>query len=453
MRKSALAAIVGVFVLALASLGALMSIWTENDAPSGDYEALDSPALPTAPITVLPVTPTASRLETAEVAEVWERQVIDQIGGAFDAWVVIHDADTGELVYEDDGAGAHRPASTMKILAGLYSLSELDGANTLKTTVSQAGGEIFLGGEGDLLLAANKGNKEEAVGYVGLLDLATLTAEALEEESIHAVSLAYQPTLFGDEVRNAAWDEQDVGDYAGNLAPFAVDTGKVAPGAWSYHDDPAGVAADLFAEHLESLGVTVSDVQAGQEPPDATVIAQVESAPIKDQVAHMLAVSDNTLAEQYCHLATQASGIETPSFADSADALKAFLVGENLAPDSVNIADCSGLDDDSRITGQVLVDALSWSQGRGADVGSVVRLLPVAGYTGTLTGRFDEDATSGNIHAKTGSLGATSTLAGVFTTASGQNLVFAVGTDNVPDTAGGWTYYYFDQFLVELAEK
>ena len=79
--------------------------------------------------------------------------------------------------------------------------------------------------------------------------------------------------------------------------------------------------------------------------------------------------------------------------------------------------------------------------------------LDIAGMNGTLETRFEEAPVRGNVNAKTGSLGHVSTLAGVLTTESGQNLVFAVGNDHVPNDGAYWTRIYLDEFVTFLTQS
>ena len=84
---------------------------------------------------------------------------------------------------------------------------------------------------------------------------------------------------------------------------------------------------------------------------------------------------------------------------------------------------------------------------------SLVRFLPVGGLSGTLAGRYDSAPGLGNVAAKTGSLGAVATLAGVVSTANGTPMIFAVGADDVPDGAAAWYRGDLDAFVEALAKS
>jgi D-alanyl-D-alanine carboxypeptidase/D-alanyl-D-alanine-endopeptidase (penicillin-binding protein 4) len=59
--------------------------------------------------------------------------------------------------------------------------------------------------------------------------------------------------------------------------------------------------------------------------------------------------------------------------------------------------------------------------------------LPVGGVDGTLKNRFAATPLQGAIFAKTGSLNASNALSGFLRAASGQELIFSIYANDVPD--------------------
>ena len=462
MRRSSLFAIVGVFVGVLVALASVALIWGNDLAYGRPPEAPNSPvAPPTIPTLVAHTSGAQSGEATAvspipakKIREAWEPVAEAGEKGGYDTWVAIHDADTGELLFASNEDVAHRPASTMKVLTGLFALTTLDVDATLTTGVSEEGTDLYLWGEGDLLLAAGSGDEDAVSGSAGVADLADQVVKHLNSVGVDRVSLNYQDSLFSGAKRNPGWEEQENSEFAGDVAPFAIDTGRVAPGVWEFVESSSASTANALKALLTEAGIQVEAVKPFKDalPSGASVIAEVQSAPLVDQIGFMLATSDNTMAEQLCHLAAEESGVEEVTFPAAAEALTDFLTGRGVPVEGLNVADCSGLDENSRVSAETLVGALQSTVGAGAQEGTLVRLLPIGGRTGTLAVRFDEGATTGNVVAKTGTLGMVSSLAGVMTTASGENLLFAVGTDNVPESGGGYTSYYVDEFLKELAQ-
>jgi D-alanyl-D-alanine carboxypeptidase/D-alanyl-D-alanine-endopeptidase (penicillin-binding protein 4) len=62
--------------------------------------------------------------------------------------------------------------------------------------------------------------------------------------------------------------------------------------------------------------------------------------------------------------------------------------------------------------------------------------LPLAGVDGTLVHRMRDTAAAGNLQAKTGSMTYVDCLAGYVTSATGENLAFAIMLNNYEAAAG-----------------
>lgn len=76
--------------------------------------------------------------------------------------------------------------------------------------------------------------------------------------------------------------------------------------------------------------------------------------------------------------------------------------------------------------------------------------LPVGGVDGTLARRFKGTSLEGRIFAKTGSLNATSALAGYMLGKSGKLLTFAIYANDIPSGSSGTPM--MDAALVAIAE-
>lgn len=465
MRRHAFPAIVGATVAILVAVMVFLVFGLNRFLPVIATTSFGAPAkLPDIPVAATPITGVETEvslastpLTEAEVAAAWASVSKAAAEGHWQSWAQVVDADTGVVLFSADASAPHTPASTQKVLTARFALSALDPQQTLATGVSRMGSDIYLWGEGDLLLSASAGNPTLIDGHAGVGDLAKQTAVALAAAGITSVNLHYQDVLFDGPLRNPAWAVQDVLDFAGDAGPYAIDTGRVAPGAWEFVASSAVTVADTFAAALTAQGIKVSPSVPGTVPDDARVeaveIATVYSAPVMDQIQFMVETSDNTLAEQYCHLATAASTVGTVDYVSSAAAMKSFTIRNGVPAQDIVVADCSGLDSDSRLTAEVLTQTiLAASRAQGPE-SSLVRTFPIGGMNGTLSTRFEDAPERGNVNAKTGSLGHVSTLAGILTTESGQNLVFAVGNDNVPDDGAYWTKPYLDEFIAFLAQS
>ncbi|MFD8820144.1 D-alanyl-D-alanine carboxypeptidase, partial [Streptomyces sp. NPDC059627] len=121
----------------------------------------------------------------------------------------------------------------------------------------------------------------------------------------------------------------------------------------------------------------------------------------------------------------------TPATSDGgAAALDAQLTELGLPMTGASFHDGSGLNRDDRLTANLLTALLV----KAADAGrpglrAVLTGLPVAHFTGTLTGRYTDGA-AGVVRAKTGTLTGVNTLAGTVVDKDGRLLAFAFLTSN-----------------------
>ena len=310
MRRRAFPVIVGatvtILVILLVFIVFGLARWAPILSTPGFGSPLPPPAIPTAVVegdAVQSGESAAKSLDLAAIEAAWASFSEVAQTGKWTPWVRVVDADTGAVVFAANDSTAHTPASTMKVLTSYFALSVLRPDTVLTTGVSRTGGALYLWGEGDLLLSAGTGNPDAVVGHAGLADLAQDTADALSADGVTTVTLTYQNQLFDGPLRPPGWEEQEVTDFGGDVGAFAIDTGRTSPGAWQFVEDSAAQVADAFAESLRSRGITVQTITPGQPPADASEVATVHSATVLDQIDFMATTSDNTLAEQYCHLA------------------------------------------------------------------------------------------------------------------------------------------------------
>jgi D-alanyl-D-alanine carboxypeptidase/D-alanyl-D-alanine-endopeptidase (penicillin-binding protein 4) len=100
-----------------------------------------------------------------------------------------------------------------------------------------------------------------------------------------------------------------------------------------------------------------------------------------------------------------------------------------------HLLDSSGLSVDDRLTADTLDAVVNAAAGTGQpNLRPLLDLLPIAGGSGTLSDRYLDTAAgraaAGYLRAKTGSLTATNSLAGIVTDASGRVLTFAFISNN-----------------------
>ncbi len=203
-------------------------------------------------------------------------------------------------------------------------------------------------------------------------------------------------------------------------------------------DDPAGDAARAFAEALEKAGVQVTGApREARVADEARTVATHRSAPLSALAERTLTNSDNDIAEALARQTAIAKG-EKASFAGARRAVTNELKKLQLPVGGAHFADGSGLDRKDRVTPALLTALLA----RAADpdrpgLRPVLTGLPIAGFSGTLDGRYERDAAgTGLVRAKTGTLRGVNSLAGTVVDRQGRLLAFAFLASGSTSAAG-----------------
>ncbi|MFJ6819898.1 D-alanyl-D-alanine carboxypeptidase/D-alanyl-D-alanine-endopeptidase [Streptomyces niveus] len=351
------------------------------------------------------------------------------------------DVATGKQLFGERADRPMAPASTIKIATAVAALSALGPDHRIGTTVVTADDkakgddptEITLVGGGDATLDRKR-----------LRALAEDTARALRDRGVHAVALRFDVSLYSGPREHPIGPNDNIAPVTalmngqGRLDDSARDSfGGPAPRS----GDPAGDAADVFADLLRERGLKTSGPPVMRKAPkDADRLAVTYSRPVSALVERMLTNSDNDIAESLVRQTAIKAG-RPASFAGAQQAVQAELKEQKLPVGGALLRDGSGLNRHDRITSGLLTALLA----RAADpdrpeLRPVLTGLPVAGFSGTLQGRYtDADAITGSgmIRAKTGTLTGVNSLAGTVVGPGGRLLAFAFLAEKAPgpDTA------------------
>jgi D-alanyl-D-alanine carboxypeptidase/D-alanyl-D-alanine-endopeptidase (penicillin-binding protein 4) len=342
------------------------------------------------------------------------------------------DAATGTVLWEHLAAQPQLPASTAKLLTSAAALLTLDHQARLSTTVLRGTepGSVVLVGGGDPTLSALPAGKESV--YPGAPKLDDLVAQ-VKANAGQVRKVYYDVSRYTADGLAPGWDHGDVS--GGNIAPIVplmLDGARDRPAELdpSRNGAPAQAAAVEFARRL---GLGASAVAVGTAPQGAAVLAKVESAPIEELVNNLLQISDNVLAEVIGREVARAAGAE-PSFAGVTRTVLDVLAHNGFGTADVQMSDGSGLSVNDRVPARLLSAVLAVAASpnnadpRVAKLRSLLGGLPVAGGSGTLTGRYRDlsaGAGKGWVRAKTGTLTDANGLAGVVLDTDGRLLVFA----------------------------
>lgn len=370
------------------------------------------------------------------------------------------DATTGEPLY---GRGANTPmtpASTIKIATMTAALSALGPAHRIATTVTATpdARTLTLVGGGDATLDRD-----------GLRDLAEDTTRALRDRGVTKVALRYDASLYSGPRAHPIGPNDNIAPVDALMAGQGR-LDKSAGGPAPRSGDPAGDAADLFAQLLREEGVrttaaptavksakpakpakSVKPAKPGTDAKDAkpgtdgkgakdTVVARTYSQPLSALVERALTESDNDIAESLARQTALAAG-RPASFEGAGQAVHAQLEKLELPLTGARFADGSGLNRKDRASAALLTALLA----RAADpahpeLRPVLTGLPVARFSGTLRSRYQDAApAAGLVRAKTGTLTGVNTLAGTVVDARGRLLAFAFMAGSTPEPAGAQT--------------
>jgi len=215
---------------------------------------------------------------------------------------------------------------------------------------------------------------------------------------------------------------------------------------------PAELFAALLRQRLIERGVTVGGghryvKRVDGSLPSGVEILKIESAPLATITAQTMKPSQNmytetllwTLGELERNVSTVPGGGTTISTADSSElglaAVKKFLTGIGVAPDGIIQYDGSGLSRHNLITPSSVVQVYTYMAKQSRSSQAWRDSLTVGGVDGTLRNRFRGTRANNNVRGKTGTIDQVSALSGYVTTASGEELVFSMVVNGVPQSS------------------
>ena len=362
------------------------------------------------------------------------------------------DADGGEVLAERDADAALVPASTLKLLTAAAVLRRYSGDEVLLTRATVQDGVVTLVGEGDMTLTDDD-----------LRELATQTAALAQEQDTTTVSLALDEDYLGGG-ENPAWgDNGPAGGWVTPTASLALEEGWLDGEQYGPKStDPAGDAAERFAELLEEAGLEVAGEIAEAQAPEGAPAAEIASEPLSEIVRHTLQISDNTTAELLAHLVALSRGEEaTPAGAAAAVEAEIRDLGteiglgeEDLA--ALDLHDGSGLSRANRVPPALLSAVLAEvASGEVPALEQILYDVPVAALTGTLAERFEGGevtGAAGQVRGKTGYLGGAATLAGVTVLPDGRTVGYSIVVHGFDGTDADDARAAVDQVAAEMVQ-
>jgi serine-type D-Ala-D-Ala carboxypeptidase/endopeptidase (penicillin-binding protein 4) len=328
-------------------------------------------------------------------------------------------------------------ASNTKLFTTTAALARFGREATLGTEVLGSGeldvegvyhGSLYLRGGGDPTFGSRRFTKRSYGEGATVQDLADL----LDEAGIQRVT----GRVYGDE---AAFDSLRGGPdsgyatsvWVGPLSALSYNRGLFTETGRGFQANPPAFAAARLDDALEASGVAVRlRPRAGVTPPEATVLASVESPPMERLLRLTNKPSDNFFAEMLLKdLAHLAGGVGTT--ARGARVATAFARRLGARP---RLVDGSGLARGNRASPYSVVRLLS-AMYRRDDFDPFVDSLSIAGQDGTLHDRMRRGSARYRCRGKTGTLSNVSALSGYCEAETGDNYAYSILMNGVYPTS------------------
>ena len=172
-------------------------------------------------------------------------------------------------------------------------------------------------------------------------------------------------------------------------------------------------------------------------PVNAQVIDTHDSKPLGTLIIHLLKKSDNLYADSLLKKIGEAYHHVPGSWDNGVSALKPILsqfMGIN--PHALHFVDGAGLSEYNKVMPITVSELLYHIEHNDMLRDTLIPALPIAGVDGTLAGRMPMLARGRRLHAKTGSMGGVSTLAGFIKTNHHGLLSFVIMINKVPKQRG-----------------
>jgi D-alanyl-D-alanine carboxypeptidase/D-alanyl-D-alanine-endopeptidase (penicillin-binding protein 4) len=321
--------------------------------------------------------------------------------------IVVIDPATHQTIFSLDPDIGRAPASVLKLFSMTTVLSALNADMVFKTTISETStpGTYFLAGSGD----------------------PWITESPFEQQKYQR---AFLPTLI-NKVLELHPDSKSITLDYNNM--YALDIAAVQR---------------YFSGRLTINAVKVNSVTEG-----TTELASIQSPTLGKIVEFTLLYSDNVLADRLARTAAHTLGFGTDAAGIQA-AFEKVLTDLGVPHAGMHIYDGNGLSHETRVSAREVADLLV-AISDNPKFQPIIAGLPTAGETGTLKTRFVNDAPNavGLVHAKTGWINTTVSLAG-FVTVGDSQYTFAIIANHIHnlESARQAARVTIDQMLGSMAK-
>ena len=298
--------------------------------------------------------------------------------------IVLVDPSTNQTLFSLDPDIERAPASVLKLFSMTTVLSALSADLVFKTSISETAtpGTYLLAGSGD----------------------PWITESPFEQKTYQR---AFLPTLINKVLELHPESKSITLDY-NNMYTL-----------------------DIHAIQRYFAGrVTINAVKVNSTATATTEIASIQSPPLAKIIEFTLLYSDNVLADRLARLAAHTMGFTTDATGLQSAFYKA-LSDLGVSTTGIHIYDGNGLSHQTRVSARQVTELLLAIKDN-PKFKPIIEGLPTSGKTGTLKYRFINDAPNavGLVHAKTGWINTTVSLAG-FVTVGPDQYVFAIVANHI----------------------
>ena len=289
--------------------------------------------------------------------------------------MILVDAQSGEVIYEKNANSPRKPASTLKIFSAAATLKYIDPKEVFRTSVS-------LGIKPKTLVI--QGSYDPWISYVHY-EAVKMHRTSLTRLAFNSLSAAKKANKGSARGLTIEYSELNTRDVA-NFKVFFKKRG--------------------YIPKFKRVSSSVAFQDAGTE------IVASNSPPVSEILQYTMLWSDNVLADRLARLAAKRAG---NAFSEEGVAITfaQVLLDVGIDPSRMVVADGSGLSRENRVSAKTMAELL-FKLRKDPQYELLYTSLPVGGVSGTLRSRFLTTAPGavGLVHAKTGTLNGTVSLAG-----------------------------------------
>ena len=307
--------------------------------------------------------------------------------------MILIDVQSGEVIYEKNANSPRKPASTLKIFSAAATLRYINPNEVFRTSVS-------LGIKSKTLVI--QGSYDPWISYVHYeaVKMHRTSLPRLAFNSLAAAKKANKGSARGLTIEYSELNTRDVA----NFKAFFRKRG--------------------YLPKFKRVSSSVAFEDAGTE------IVASNSPPVSEILHFTMLWSDNVLADRLARLAAKRAG---NAFSEEGVAITfaQVLLDLGIDPSRMIVADGSGLSRENRVSARTMADLL-FKLRKDPQYELLYTSLPVGGVSGTLRSRFLTTAPNavGLIHAKTGTLNGTVSLAG-YIESGDQEYIFVTVADKI----------------------